>query len=62
MTAELSRVALDRDGAHAFVLTLRESPGPELDKIQFVREGKVVAELECEALAGGAVGREIGRR
>ena len=52
LTPELPRLTIEKDGKHAFVLTLREGPGPELDKVQFLRAGKVVAEFECEALLG----------
>ena len=47
---DLSRVQMRTGGAHTFVLTLREAPGPELDKIQFLKGGKVVREIECEDL------------
>lgn len=50
LTAELTRLSVAKDGVHALVLTLREAPGPELDKVEFRRGGKVVAEIECEAL------------
>ena len=52
LTRPMTRLTLTKDGKHTFVLTLREDPGPELDKMQFLRDGKVVREFECEALSG----------
>ncbi|MBT3375014.1 MAG: hypothetical protein HN742_23805 [Lentisphaerae bacterium] len=52
LTPELTRLTVGEDGVHTFVLTLREAPGVELDKIQFARDGNVVAEVECESLVG----------
>lgn len=54
------RLRIPRDGKHDVVITLRESPGPELDRLQFLQEGKVVKELECEDMlvrraAGSAI-------
>ena len=48
----LSRLTVEDCGEHTFVLSLREGPGPELDRIQFLQDGQVVCELECEALRG----------
>ena len=50
---DLSRLRVKAGGVHAFVLALREAPGPELDKIQFLKDGEVVRELECEDLVRG---------
>ena len=50
---DLSRVQVKTDGVHTFVLTLREAPGPLLDRIQFLRNGDVVHQVECEDLATG---------
>jgi len=54
----LSRLTVEECGKHTFVLSLREGPGPELDKIQFLRDGQVVCELECEELRGARLGPE----
>jgi len=54
---DLSQLTVKTDGKHTFLLTLREAPGPELDKIQFLRDGQIVCELECEALSEGEVAR-----
>jgi len=45
-----SRLSVPRDGSHTLRVTLREAPGPELDKLQILQDGKVVKELECEVM------------
>ena len=50
----LSRLTVESCGKHTFVLSLREGPGPELDKVQFLRDGAVAVELECEGLRAEA--------
>ena len=51
LTAELPRLGVERDGEHRFTLSLREAPGPELDKIQFLQGSTVVHQIECESLS-----------
>ncbi|OGV63822.1 MAG: hypothetical protein A3K19_04920 [Lentisphaerae bacterium RIFOXYB12_FULL_65_16] len=48
MSPALSRLSVPQDGPHRLIITLRESPGPELDKLQILQGGKVIKELECE--------------
>ena len=47
---EFSRLTVPGDGPHTILIALREPPGPELDKLQILRAGKVVKELECEQM------------
>ena len=57
---KFSRLNVPRDGRHTIVITLREPPGPELDKLLILRDGKVVKELECEQCFC-PIGRQAGQ-
>jgi hypothetical protein len=48
MTGKLTRFSIERDGEHVLRLTLREGPGPVLDKLQIRRGSEVVHQVECE--------------
>ena len=44
----LPRFTVTADGEHVLALTLRESPGPVLDRVRILREGEEVAAYEAE--------------
>lgn len=48
MTDKLPRFTIDRPGRHTLKFTLREGPGPLLDKLQILKAGKVIKQVECE--------------
>ncbi|HCU34981.1 MAG TPA: hypothetical protein DGT21_05835 [Armatimonadetes bacterium] len=48
-------LAIDRDGEHAFEISLRESPGVRIDSIVLTRQGHEPVIIEAEQLVAGQV-------
>ncbi len=48
-------LTIDRDGVHAFEISLREGPGVRIDSIVFTRQGHEPTIIEAEQLVAGQV-------